>query len=258
MKESSSILAVLCFVTLDCVLSFEMNLLHVNDIHARIEETDKYSSTCKPQDQKAGQCYGGVARLSQAVQDIKRREKNVLWLNGGDIYQGTVWYTQFKWRVMSLFNNMLNFDAMTLGNHEFDDKVAGLEPFLRNQSCPVVVTNMNVSLVPSLAGLTVPSVKIEVGDKVVGIVGYLTPNTKYKSHPEEVIFTDEISALQTEVKKLHDEGTDIILAIGHSGYAKDKEVAASVPHLDVIVGAHSHSFLFSSENPSVEKVEGPY
>ena len=68
MNTSSSILAILCCVTLDSVLSFEMTLLHVNDIHARIEETDKYSSTCKPQDRRAGQCYGGVARLSQAVQ----------------------------------------------------------------------------------------------------------------------------------------------------------------------------------------------
>ena len=239
-------------------LCFEMTLLHVNDIHVKIEETNKYSSTCKPRDKEAGQCYGGVARLSQAVKEIKGKEKNVLWLNGGDFYQGTVWYTQFKWRVVSLFNNMLNFDAMTLGNHEFDDKIAGLEPFLRNQSCPVVVTNMNVSLVPALAGLTVPSIKINVGDKVVGIVGYITPETKDISNPEEVIFTDEIEALKTEVKKLHDEGIDIIVALGHSGYEKDKEVAASVPHLDVVVGAHSHSFLFSSENPSVEKILGPY
>ena len=124
----------------------------------------------------------------------------------------------------------------------------------------MVVTNMNVSLVPALAGLTVPSVKVEVGDKMIGIVGYITPETKDISNPEEVIFTDEIEALKTEVKKLHDEGIDIIVALGHSGYDKDKEVAASVPHLDVVVGAHSHSFLFSprSENPSVEKIRGPY
>ena len=260
MKNSQPFLAyvILASVSVKYALGFELTLLHVNDIHVKIEETNKYSSTCKPRDKEAGQCYGGVARLSQAVKEIKKTEENVLWLNGGDFYQGTVWYTQFKWRVVSLFNNMLNFDAMTLGNHEFDDKIAGLEPFLRNQSCAVVVTNMNVSLAPSLAGLTVPSVKIEVGDKVVGIVGYITPETKDISNPEEVIFTDEIQALKTEVKKLHDEGTDIIVALGHSGYDKDQEVAASVPHLDVVVGAHSHSFLFSSDNPSVEKIRGPY
>ena len=262
MRNSQTFLlfAILACVTVKYTLSFELTLLHVNDIHVKIEETNKYSSTCKPRAKEEGQCYGGVARLSQAVKQIKSREENVLWLNGGDFYQGTVWYTQFKWRVVSLFNNLLNFDAMTLGNHEFDDKIAGLEPFLRNQSCPVVVTNMNVSLVPALAGLTVPSVKVEVGDKMIGIVGYITPETKDISNPEEVIFTDEIEALKTEVKKLHDEGIDIIVALGHSGYDKDKEVASSVPHLDVVVGAHSHSFLFSpsSENPSVEKIRGPY
>ena len=81
------------------------------------------------------------------MKDIKREEDNVVWLNAGDFYQGTVWYTQFKWRVVSLFNNLLDFDAMTLGNHEFDDKIAGLEPFLRNQSTAVVVANINTSLV---------------------------------------------------------------------------------------------------------------
>ena len=70
-----------------------------------------------------------------------------------------------------------------------------------------------------------------------------------------VIFTDEIEAIKAEVKKLHDRGTDIIVAIDHSGYDKDKDVAALVPHLDVMVEAHSHSFFPSSENPSVEKIE---
>ena len=88
------------------------------------------------------------------MKDIKREEENVVWLNAGDFYQGTVWYTQFKWRVVSLFNNLLDFDAMTLGNHEFDDKIAGLEPFLRNQSTAVVVANINTSLVRAVNELS--------------------------------------------------------------------------------------------------------
>ena len=53
------------------------------------------------------------------------------WQINDPCYQGTVWYSHFKWRVVARFNNLLNFDAMTLGNHEFDDGVAGLAPFLR-------------------------------------------------------------------------------------------------------------------------------
>ena len=58
--------AVLASVTVKYALCFEMTLLHVNDIHVKIEETNKYSSTCKARDIEAGKCYGGVARLSQA------------------------------------------------------------------------------------------------------------------------------------------------------------------------------------------------
>lgn len=239
-----------------------MTLLHVNDIHVKMEETNKYSSACKQADQAAGKCYGGVARLAGAVKKIKSNTPNVLWLNAGDFYQGTIWYTQFKWRVVSLFNNLLDFDAMTLGNHEFDDKIAGLTPFLRNQSCPVVVSNLNVSQVPSLQDLTRPSVTLRLGDKTVGIVGYITPDTKYISNPEDVIFTDEVEALKVEVAKLHEAGVDIIVALGHSGYDKDKEVAAKVPYVDVVVGAHTHSFLFTPTadhpNPSNNKILGPY
>jgi len=202
MKNSQAFLvfAILVSMSVKYALCFEMTLLHVNDIHVKIEETNKYSSTCKPRDKEAGQCYGGVARLSQAVKEIKGREKNVLWLNGGDFYQGTVWYTLFKWRVVSLFNNMLNFDAMTLGNHEFDDKIKGVVPFLENQTCPVVVSNLNASLVPSMEGLYTPSTIINIGGKPVGIVGYLTPETKHISNPEKLIITDEIQALKIEIE----------------------------------------------------------
>ena len=95
---------------LSVVLGYEMTLLHVNDIHVKMEETNKYSSSCKQSDKEAGRCYGGVARLSKAVKDIKRNTSNVLWLNAGDFYQGTIWYTQFKWRVVSQFNNLQDFD----------------------------------------------------------------------------------------------------------------------------------------------------
>ena len=82
-----------------------------------------------------------------------------LWINAGDFFQGTLWYTKFKWRMVSKVNRnfpstlffcaqmnaMLNFDAMTLGNHEFDDGAEGLEPFLRNKTVPMVVTNMDTT-----------------------------------------------------------------------------------------------------------------
>jgi len=241
--------------------AWKLTLLHVNDIHVRMEETNKYSASCKEKDANAGKCYGGLARLHKAVNDIRHKEENVLWLNAGDFYQGTIWYTQFKWRVVSQFNNALDFDAMTLGNHEFDDKVEGLLPFLRNQSCPVIVTNLNTSMVPQLDDLYVRSVVKEINGHMVGLVGYITPHTKFISNSGKVIFMDEIESLQREVTKLKAKGVKTIVAIGHSGYSRDLEIAKSVPDLDVVVGGHSHSFLYSptesAPNPSTNTVRGP-
>ena len=113
-----------------------------------------------------------------------------------------MWYTQFKWNLVSHFNNMLNFSAMTLGNHEFDDHLDGLVPFLQAQNCPVIVTNLDTSLVPQLTGLYRSSVVLEVGARRVGLVGYLTPDTIYTSNtPAGLVITDEVEALTEEVEK---------------------------------------------------------
>jgi len=125
------------------------------------------------------------------------------------------------------------------------------------------VTNLNTSLVPQLEGLYRSSVVLEVGSKRVGIVGYLTPDTMFTaSPPAELVIRDEIEAVTKEVEKLHLEGVDIIIALGHSGYVKDIEIAEKVPHVDIVVGAHSHSFLFTNSveetNPSNNAIIGPY
>ena len=56
-------------------------------------------------------CYGGMARLVNTVKQIRREDENVVFLNGGDMFQGNVWYSQFKWKVIAQFTNYLNFTA---------------------------------------------------------------------------------------------------------------------------------------------------
>ena len=60
------------------------------------------------------ECYGGVARLKKTVDDLKEEHDNVVFVNAGDFYQGTIWYTKFKWKVVAKFANMLNFTAMVM------------------------------------------------------------------------------------------------------------------------------------------------
>ena len=63
-------------------------------------------------------CFGGVARLKKAVDDIKEQIENVIFINGGDFYQGNVWYTHFKWEVVAHFAKHLNFTAMVIIDYD--------------------------------------------------------------------------------------------------------------------------------------------
>ena len=87
---------------------------------------------------------------------------------------------------------------MTLGNHEFDDKIEGIVPFLANQSCAVIVSNLNHSQVPELQGLYSKSIVKHIAGQAIGLVGDIAPETAYIADPENLIFLDKVEALITE------------------------------------------------------------
>lgn len=187
--------ALLVLSPLSVVVGFELGLIHVNDIHVRFEETDTYSGTCKP----GKECFGGIARLSQTVKDLRAKDPNSIFVNGGDFYQGTSWYTLFKWKVVAPFANKLNFDASSPGNHEFDDGVDGFVPFLKNITFPVICANIDVSNQTNMEGLFNKSIVIERGGRKIGLIGFLTPETRELSSPGEIKFLDEVGAVLTSL-----------------------------------------------------------
>ena len=90
------------------------------------------------------------------------------------------------------------------------------------------------------------------GEKV-GIIGYITPRTSVLSQPgPNITFQDEIYAISQECQLLKKQEVNIIIALGHSGYNFDKILASQVADIDLVVGGHSHSFLFTGENPPDE------
>lgn len=74
----------------------------------------------------------------------------------------------------------------------------------------------------------------------------------------DVEFTDEIDSIRKEVTRLQSENVNIIIAVGHSGYAKDKQIAREINGLDLVIGGHSHSLLWNNMSPEIETIEGPY
>jgi len=91
---------------------FRLVVLHNNDMHARFEQTNGQSGRCAQKHLSTSDCFGGFARVAQVVKDIKAKEPHVLFLNAGDTYQGTTWYTVHKWKVVAHFIQMIGLDAM--------------------------------------------------------------------------------------------------------------------------------------------------
>ena len=89
---------------------FELSIIHINDFHAHFEQTDPSSGTCL-EGQEAS-CVGGIARIATTVKKLVKERPNAVFLNAGDNFQGTLWYTKFKWNVTAYFLNMLPHDAL--------------------------------------------------------------------------------------------------------------------------------------------------
>jgi len=109
------------------------------------------------------------------VKEIKESQKTkVLFLNAGDNYQGTVWYSLYKWQIVADFVKMLKYDAMAIGNHEFDDGIDGFAPFV-NATSPdisIVSCNIDASNEPRLKNKFYKSIVLEVDKHKIGIIGY--------------------------------------------------------------------------------------
>lgn len=252
------LLLLLSWITSSARADFNLTVLHTNDVHCRFEQINKYSSACTEDDAAANKCFGGYARLVQIIRDIRKEQPNAIFLSGGDFFQGTIWYTIYKWKVVSYFTNFLNLTASALGNHEFDDGVSGLVPYIKNAAFPVIAANIDTTKDPRIDGLVLPSITIEVEGRKIGIIGYVTQETKDISSPGKVTITDEIVGITKEAWKLKNKGVDILIAVGHAGYLKDLEIAQKVGIIDVVVGGHTNTFLWDGPEPSIEKSEGPY
>lgn len=90
--------------------AWDLVLLHTNDVHARVEETSKHSGKCSGSSR--GGCFAGVARRATMVERIRASERNVLLLDAGDQFQGTVWFNYYRGAEAAHFMNKLRYDAM--------------------------------------------------------------------------------------------------------------------------------------------------
>ncbi|MET3518755.1 MULTISPECIES: bifunctional UDP-sugar hydrolase/5'-nucleotidase [unclassified Mesorhizobium] len=236
---------------------YTLNILHFNDWHSRIEGNNKYESTCSAEEETKGECIGGAGRLVTAIaQERKKLEgQNVLLLNAGDSFQGSLFYITYKGAAEEEFLNQIKPDAVTLGNHEFDDGETALVPYLDKAKFPVVSANVVANDKSGAAGKIKPSIVLEVGGQKIGIVGAVTNDTPELASPgPNIAIEDDVKSITAEVEKLKAQGVNKIIAVTHIGYNRERDVIAKIPGIDVVVGGHSHTLL-SNTDP---KAAGPY
>lgn len=225
-----------------------ITILHNNDVHAHTDPV------------KVGEnMYGGYARTATLINKYKAEDPNPIVLSAGDPFQGTLYYNLYKGMSDGIMMNVMGYQAMSIGNHEFDDGPAALAKFAAKVKFPVLAANLDVSAEPLLRDVVKPYTILTVGGERVGVIGSTTPDIPTISSPgPNVKVLDTKTALTDNVKALQDQGINKIIFLSHLGYSLDKEIAAQVPGIDVIVGGHSHTLLGTFDNKDFPASEGEY
>ncbi len=211
-----------------------LRLLYVNDFHGFAEPYQPLGST---------ELMGGAAYLAGAV-DRLRAERPTLLLAAGDMIQGNNWANLFQGKSSIQLMNAMGFDAMVVGNHEFDFGQKVLLERINEAGFPVLGAN-----VQGLARLQ-PYVIKTIGGLRVAIIGVVTTDTPISTDPRNVAglkFLPPEVAVSRYLKELKGKA-DLVVVLSHLGYAEDRALAQKVPGLDVIIGGHTHTKL---EAPAV-------
>lgn len=218
----------------------DLTILHFNDTHSHIDP--------ERSGKEAG--LGGVIEQAAYIDSVRcaAGRKNVLLLHAGDFSQGTSYFTELKGNIEIDVLNAMKFDAVCLGNHEFDNGMEELSRRVRNLELPVVCANYDFTGSP-LEGLVQPYVIVKKAGKKIGIIGVLTDVSTVVAREvaDMMTYLSPVEVVNEYAAYLKDEKKcDLVVVLSHLGYDhenSDCELATKVRNVDVIVGGHSHTKL---------------
>ena len=225
-----------------------ITLLHSNDLHAHVEPT-----------KIKGQGYGGYARQATIIKRARAIEPNVFLLSGGDTFQGTLFFNTYEGLADLAFMNAVGYDAMAVGNHEFDRGPKPLGTFASLAAFPVLSANLDVSGEPALNGVIHDSAVVTIGGEKFGVVGATTPTVTNISSPGPTIKLKDLhDSVQSAVDALRSKGINKVFLVTHIGYAEDQALVKTLHGVCFVVGGHSHTPLGTPELPGWPKSQGEY
>jgi 5'-nucleotidase/UDP-sugar diphosphatase len=204
-----------------------LRILHVNDFHGFAEPYKAYGSD---------EMLGGAAWLAAAVDEF-RNEKPTMLFAAGDMIQGDNWANLFQGESVIEMMNAMKFDAMVVGNHEFDFGQDILKKRIAGAEFPLIAANAE-----GVAGLK-PYMLKEINGLKIAVIGVVTDETPLTTHPKNVTglkFISPEESLNTYVRELRPKA-DVIIVLSHLGHNADRALAEKVSGIDVIAGGHSHT-----------------
>lgn len=229
-----------------------ISILHTNDVHSHIEpfskDHDKYPN------------IGGVARRASLIEKVRAANPNTLLFDAGDIFQGTPYFNYFGGEVEFKMMSKLGYDAATIGNHDFDNSIVGLEKQLPNATFDFLIANYDFRNTV-MDGKTKPYKIYELDGIRIGVFGIgiqlegLVDPQMYK----ETVYLDPVEITQDMTTRLKiEEKCDLVICLSHLGYyykkkptrISDLNLAKKTRNLDLIIGGHTHTFL---KKPTVVK-----
>lgn len=234
----------LCLVAPDSAQKTkQLVILQTSDTHSRIEPISVNAA-----DRYAG--MGGTVRRATFIKEARKINPNLLLFDCGDISQGTPYYNLFQGEVEVKMMNLMGYDAMTIGNHEFDFGLENMARLFRMANFPVVCSNYDVTGTV-LEGLVKPYTTFYRNGLKIGVFG-LAPKMEglvQADKCEGVVYNDPIEAAQKMADLLKkEEGCDVVICLSHLGYQLknapcDEELAQKTNHIDAILGGHTHTFM---------------
>ena len=230
---------------------FTLIIIHTNDVHAHYEPFDSSGGSCDADEE----CWGGSARTAGMIDKIRGEGGNVLLVDAGDQFQGTLFFNQYKGQDARELMNDIGYQVMTLGNHEFDSGPDVLTAFVEQVQFPIVSANLEIAPDMALAPLVKPWVVLEVGGEKVGVFGLITEELASLSSPgPNIKTTNTVEAAKKAIAALEEQGVNKIIALTHIGYLADQDLVSKVDGIDVVVGGHSHTLLSNTDAAA----SGPY
>jgi len=219
----------------------KLTILHTNDMHSHIH----------PFTSGRNKGLGGMAQRAALIKQIRKQEEHVLLLDAGDVFQGTPYFNVYKGELEFKLMSEMKYDAVTLGNHDFDNGLEGLKEQLPHANFPFLIANYDFS--DTILKNTFKPYKIfRKGNLKIGVFGIgielegLVPKKLYQNtvHQEPISTANHYANILKQKEKC-----DLVICLSHLGfkYKEDKisdlTFASQTRDIDLIIGGHTHTFL---------------